>query len=504
MKDIVNKLVKCVFAFGLLVPECSAQDSINVNLTYEEALNLTLDKSHVIKQSAYLKDQKKQELKASRGIHYPNIGLSASFVQMSDDIHLDLNPVKDAITPLYEGLGNFGVFSGVPNPGGGFLPDAMSTQYMRNQYLQGLDEIETGEWDQIIQQKQFATVNLTASMPLFTGGKIIASKNAAKLGVKNAEFEGVEKTNQLKSELVERYFGLCLSRQAEKVREDVLQAMKEHYEDAEKMKNEGIIANAEILHAKVYYSEAERELKKAVRMSSIANKALLNTMGEDSEYQIHPMSDLFYVEEMEPLAYFQQEAEKNNPLLNKIESKKSLAELGVKVENSNYLPSVALMGTYDLWNYDLSPYVPHWMVGIGLKWTIFDGAAREHKRKSARLKVSQVAEFEQKATKDVQTGIEKYYQEMKMSLEQIQELEAAQQFTDEYFRVRQKAFQEGMATSTDVVDANLALVKLKIEKLQATYQFDIALAKLLEISGLSDKFQDYQKSDKAKIETFNK
>ena len=180
-----------------------------------------------------------------------------------------------------------------------------------------------------------------------------------------------------------------------------------------------------------------------------------------------------------------------------------MAEIGLKVQNANYLPSVALMGTYDVWNYDLSPYMPHWMVGVGLKWTIFDGLARERNRKSAKLKVSQVAEFEQKASKDIQTGVEKYYQELQMSLEQIKDLETAQEFTEEYFRVRQKAFHEGLATSTDVVDANLALVKVKIERLQAAYQFDVALAKLLEISGLSGKFSEYQTSEKAKIETFD-
>ena len=279
--------------------------------------------------------------------------------------------------------------------------------------------------------------------------------------------------------------------------------MQGHLSDAQKMKNEGMIANAELLHAKVYYSEAERELKKASRFSKITNRALLNTLCDSSFRDIFPLSNLFYLEELESMQYFLDEAEKNNPSLKRIGSKKSLAEIGLKVQNANYLPSVALMGTYDVWNYDLSPYMPHWMVGVGLKWTIFDGLARERNRKSAKLKVSQVAEFEQKASKDIQTGVEKYYQELQMSLEQIKDLETAQEFTEEYFRVRQKAFHEGMATSTDVVDANLALVKVKIERLQAAYQFDVALAKLLEISGLSGKFSEYQTSEKAKIETFD-
>ena len=487
----------------LITGKISAQDSLKSNLTFEEAIERTFQQSHVVKQSNYLKDQKEQELKAAKGLHYPNIGLSANYVYMAEDLHLDLNPVKDAITPLYEGLSNFGVFSGVPNPAGGLLPDEMSTAYMREQYAQGLAAVEAGEWDRMIQKQQFAAVNLTATLPIYTGGKINAKKNAAQLGIEDAELDGEVKNNQLTTELVERYFGLCLARQAEQVRKEVLLAMQEHLDDAKKMKEEGMIANAELLHAKVYYSEAERELKKAERLSIITNRALLNTLSDSTHRNIFPISNLFYLDELEPLSYFQDEAAKNNPALKRVTSKKSLAAIGVKVQTGNYLPNVAVMGTYDVWNYDLSEYMPHWMVGVGLRWTIFDGFARERNRKSAKLKVAQVEEFEQKASKDIQTGVEKYYQELQMSLEQIKELETAQEFTEEYFRVRQKAFHEGMATSTDVVDANLALVKVKIERLQAAYQFDVSLARLLEVCGLSEKFSTYQMSSKVKVETFD-
>jgi len=481
----------------------NAQDSISTSLAFEDALEMGLNQNHTIKQSAYLKSQKEHELKASRGINYPKLELSANYVLMAEDLHLDLNPVKDAITPLYQALGTYGNFSGVPNPAGGVLPDAISTSVVRGQLMNGLSDIEAAEWDKMIQKDQFATVNLMASWPIYVGGKIRASQKAAEIGVNEADLVGKEKFNQFVSELVERYFGLCLARQAELVRENVLKAMANHIADAEKLKNQGIIANGEYLHAKVYFSEAERELKKSRRQTEITNEALVNTLADNSLQNVIPLSELFYIQDIEPIEYFKEEAIKNNPQLMQIESKKDLAHIGTQVENSNFLPSVALMGTYDIWNKDLSPYVPKWMVGVGLKWTLFDGFNREHKRKSAVLKESQVGEFQQKAGNDVQTGIEKYYQEMQMSIDQINDLNTALEFTEEYYRVRQKAFHEGLATSTDVVDASLALVKVKIEKLQAAYAFDVALVKVLELSGLSDRFEAYQKSPKAKIEKFD-
>jgi hypothetical protein len=48
-----------------------------------------------------------------------------------------------------------------------------------------------------------------------------------------------------------------------------------------------------------------------------------------------------------------------------------------------------------------------------------------------------------------------------------------------------------MATTTEVSDASLAVAKVKIERLEVMYSFDIALSKLLYYSGISDEFTSY-------------
>ena len=85
-----------------------------------------------------------------------------------------------------------------------------------------------------------------------------------------------------------------------------------------------------------------------------------------------------------------------------------------------------------------------------------------------------------------------------MYMEQITELDAAMEFTAEYSRAREKAFSEGIATATQVSDANLAVAKAKIERMQAIYAWDVALSKLLYYSGISDQFVSYMNNPEAK------
>jgi len=291
---------------------------------------------------------------------------------------------------------------------------------------------------------------------------------------------------------------LILANEALKVRQEVKEGMKKHFDDAQKLANEGMIAQVEVLNAKVYFADADRELKKSDHQIEILNEAVLNTVAVVEKSKINPLSQLFYLENIESLDFYKLKSRENSPLLGQVNKKKELAAQGVKVEQSSYLPTIAATGTYDIVNKDLSPYLPDYLVGVGLQWSLFDGNARSRKVKAAKFQSMQADEFYAKAETDIYSAITKYYQELNMYTEQINSLDAAMEFTAEYSRAREKAFKEGMATTTQVSDANLLVAKAKIERLQAFYAWDVALSKLLYYSGMSDKFVNYMSHPDAK------
>jgi len=59
--------------------------------------------------------------------------------------------------------------------------------------------------------------------------------------------------------------------------------------------------------------------------------------------------------------------------------------------------------------------------------------------------------------------------------------------------VRNKAFVEGFATSTEVVDAELNLSVVKLKKLQAHFNYVANVASLFEYTGLSNEFVQFAK-----------
>ncbi|MCG8699765.1 MAG: TolC family protein, partial [Bacteroidales bacterium] len=291
-----------------------AQDSTATEqprlITFEEALRISMTNNYGIKEAECISNMKQEEMKAAKGLYLPQISLNASWIEMSEDIHLDLTPVRDAITPLYDALGNYGNFSGVPNPDPNTnqlmptLPDEMSTQAVRGQLQDGLVQIQEAEWNKTIQEKSFGYVSAGFTYPLYVGGKIRMANKAANIRYQESLNELDLKNQQVTVELVERYYALVLAHEALEVRKEVFNTMELHLNDAKRLMEEGIISNAEYLHAKVYFSEADRELKKASRQIAIARQGLVNTLSMEDNSEIIPATQLFFTDNVPPLDYY--------------------------------------------------------------------------------------------------------------------------------------------------------------------------------------------------------
>jgi outer membrane protein TolC len=466
-------------------------------LTFEQAVETTWENSHVLKQAGYLRQQQIQERHAARGLYFPTIGITASAMVMSDAITLDLTPVRDAITPLYRTLGTYGKFGNVPG-----LNDDMATQLIRQKMMAGLSEIEGNNWNQTLQEKSFGLVAATFQWPVYAGGKIRAANKAAVIKERETNEILKQKQGELMTELAERYYGLSLASQVVEVRKEVFAGLQQHLEDAAKLEKEGMISAADVLHARVVHAQASRELAKAMQQAVVAASALNATMATGDSARFETVSSLFYNDSIKPESWYLETARSKNPLLGQIATKKLLVAQSYRAVRADLLPAIAFQGTYDIVNKDLSEYLPDWVLGVGLKWTLFDGASGYARVKAASLQTKQVEETGLKANDDIVSMIHKLYGDLSVWRDQLHELETARRYAEEYLRARETEFHQEISNSTQVIDARLALAQVKTERLQVIYNYDVTLARLLEYTGVSGDFPSYATRVDAKTENY--
>ena len=422
-------------------------------ITFGEALGRVRSSHESLQAADKQQAQLEEERKAAKSLYWPQVEASARYTRIDSPIQLDLEPIRDVILAL--------------NPQ---VPPAAIPPF-----------VET------FQEEQFWRANVQATWPVFTGGKVAAANGAAEARVDAAKAEKRMTGNALVTELVRRYYGLRLAESARDVRADVLRGIDEHLREATRLEEEGMISRAERLHASVAQADADRELKRAQQDVEIARAGLANILSLPEAGD--PSSPLVIAVALDPLDRFEQSAQQVHPAFDVLAAQRSLAGQALKAEQGQYLPDVYLFGMRELHEGGLTILDPKWAVGVGVSWKLFDGFERSHKVAAARLQQQRVEDVEHRARLDVATLVEKQYRELTKAREQFDALEAALDLGRENLRVRTRAFEEGLATSLDVVDARLSLSRVELERLAAAYDYDVALAALLEQSGQSDRFE---------------
>ena len=482
--------VKIAFMAAATIPAAASAQEAGRMLSLDEAVAVTLTENPALKAAAYEERAAQQQRRAAIGLRMPQINVTGAYAYMAKDIGFDFNDLKG---PVKEGVAG-GLTALVQN---GLIPaDKIPT-------LQGLlNPMMDADWFLKVQDQSLGFVGGEVTVPIWMGGKINAANRAARINEKTAVAQGNQTRNALISELVERYFGLALATQVVAVRQQVVDGVRRHLEDARALERNGMIAQTERLYVEFKMAEAERELANAKLQAETIASALSNTLGRESDWR--PVTAMFLLAKVEDLAYYQDLAQARNPLLSQVSLKRELAQEGVRAQRADFLPQVAAIGGGSFYNYQVSGIVPRWAVGVGVNIKIFDGLNREYKYSAAKQTVRRVEALQDKAGNDISVLVEKLYNQMENYRTQMASIEASLAFAEEYLKTKNAAFLEGMSSSTDLIDAELNLAKVKTERIEAAYRYDVSLAKLLEAAGISDEFTAYMRRQDARRITFEK
>ena len=455
-------------------------------LSLEEALEMTLSDNPAIRAAEFNRRAAQQERRAAIGLRMPQIGITGSYAYLGKDIEIDLNNMK----------------APVQNLAGQILQSGM----IPSDYIPSISQMLSGamaaSWALPLQDRSLGFVGGDVTVPLWMGGKINAANRAARINEQTARSQGIQQRNALVSELVERYYGLALAQQVVVVRQQVVDGVRKHLEDAAALEAQGMISRSEKLYVEFKMSEAERDLQNAQSQVETIAAALNSTIGRTDDYL--PVTAMFILERIEPLDHFRTLAAERNPLLDQVDQKRRLAYEGVRAQRSSFLPQVAAIGGGSFYNYQVAGLVPRWAVGVGVNIKIFDGLNREYKYSAAKQTVRRVEALQDKAGSDISVLVEKLYNQMENYRTQMASIEASLAFAEEYLKTKNAAFLEGMSSSTDLIDAELNLAKVKTERIEAAYRYDVSLAQLLEAAGVSDEFTAYMRRQDARRITFEK
>lgn len=400
--------------------------------------------------------QFKQE--ATGALNLPSVTLSANYTRLDDDVEIS------------------------PSDLAGSMPIGS------NALIEAFDGMLTST----LLEKDIFTSSIRAIWPIFTGGRISAAQGIAAAQADEAKSMLAMKRQGKFEDLSKYYFGVVLTQQVLETRKSVEQGLKEHLDHAKKMEEQGQIARVQRLQAEVSYDKAKVETKKAQRDVEIAQMALTHLIKAPSLAQ--PSTKLFINESLPPMRVFLDKTLSDYPGLSILDAKEKQASGLVDVEKGKYYPEVYLYGNYNIYKDDtlVGESSPDWLVGVGVSIPLLDTSGRSDKVGAAYSAIKKVGYLRAQAKQDLSLLVEKTYREANQALEEYNGLGSNVEMAEENIRLQKKAFSQGLSTSLDVVDAEMYLNSIKIQRSAAAYQYVLSLSRLLAVSGEADSFTQYQ------------
>ena len=322
---------------------------------------------------------------------------------------------------------------------------------------------------------------LSAQQPLYTGSRLEGSERMAALNALAARRDLARDTHQLAYQIKAAYWELHRAGEMARVVEENIGRMEAHLQDVKNLLAEGMATTNDVLKAETQLSAVRLIRVDARNGLEMARMALNNALGLPLDTPLvlaTPLPESFpYPDEADAAV---REALQNRPELLAGDLRLKAAETAVKVAGADKLPQIFMSGNYISArpNSRIFPgedrFHETWDVGVGVSLNLWDW-------KSTDLQILQ-ARFQAEKAKDalgtVQDGVRLEVRTAALQLhaaaDKLAESAIGVGQGGENLRVTKERFIEGLVTSSEVLDAEVALLQAELQRTQA--RVDAALA----------------------------
>lgn len=301
-----------------------------------------------------------------------------------------------------------------------------------------------------------------------------AASDAARAAAKKAERTQAMVTFRVKK----GYYGLLLAERRVAVIDSALKAARTNRDQTQALYDEGIINEADRLAAEVRVSELESKRTNAVAARRNAGDQLRFLLGIDEDIPIEPTDSLA----LEQATLESISVRRVNRRRSDMQALRRRADAAREKTRSRWLafvPTLNARGTTG-W-YGDSPFGTQgqsWTAGVSLSWSIFEGYQQIGKAQEAEanLRRTEVA-LEQQSVKN-EVDIAEARRDLEAARERIDQAQQAVAQAEESLRIRSDRHAEGMARTTDLLQAEATLAERRLAYLQARYDHNLAAYRL--------------------------
>ncbi len=335
-----------------------------------------------------------------------------------------------------------------------------------------------------ISQALYGLVNV--SLPIYTGGKIRYGIESSKFLEKAAMLDAESDKDEVIQNTIEAFANLFKAKTAVRLVQENLNEAQLRTKELTNMEKNGLLARNDLLKAQLRESNMEYNLSDAENSWQLANVNMNLMLGLPTTMElVLDTSGLGKKEDNRVLDDFLNAARVNRKDIAAVDLRKKAAESGVKSAKGDLYPSLALTGGYiglDIPDFLSIPAAMN--VGVGVSYNIGSLWKNKAKVQQAEARVKQLTFTEAMMDDNMQLDVNKSYLSLMTNRKQIQVSAKAVEQAEENYRIVKNKFDNSLATTTDLLDADIAQLQARLSYTLSRADAFVAYHKLLQTAGL--------------------
>ena len=337
---------------------------------------------------------------------------------------------------------------------------------------------------------------LSASLPIYSGGKIEGSIKKAEIGIDVGALN-LENTKQtVKLTVTKDYFTILQYRNLVQVDKDSVEKLQEHLKNVSAQYAVGTVAKSDVLRSQVELANAQQSLVTTQNDYDLSVSTFNNVIGLPLDTGVMIRDELKY--EKYDLAldncivYAQQHRPDGIAAIKAIKQ----AEAGIKIAQAGQKPQVNFVASDTIDDTKaFGDQSNKWGVGVSASWNLFDSNVTNSQIKTAEAAKTKAEIVANQQLDTIQLEVRSAYLSMNAAEKNIQTTKVAVEQAQEDYKIAQVRYSAGVGTNIDVIDAQVALTTAQTNYIQTLYDYNTSKATLDKAMGIQVDLDASQYND---------
>jgi len=334
------------------------------------------------------------------------------------------------------------------------------------------------------------TWSLDARQPLFTGGRLKANYDINRLGADASRQEERGTIQDIVLEVKRGYFTILKAKRLVGVAKQSVEQFTAQRDLAKNFYEVGLVPRNDYLQAEVRLADGNQALIRAENSLEVARSRFNTVLRRPIEATVDVVDNLDYKPYETAFEECLKTAFENRPEIQVYSLRAEQAGKKVKVVESEFYPSVNLVGSYQRYGESAdvngSSYrdPENWSVAAMASWDLWEWGRTKYARDASVSQERQAQNALTHVKDQVSLEVKSAWLNVKEAEKLIAVTQKAIEQAEENYRINQERYREQVARTTDVLDALTLLTFARASWSNALSDYRIALAALERATGI--------------------